>query len=140
MKKLFLAALLSTSMIAVSQEKEPKGEQLTLEQKTELKVKKMTLDLDLSEKQQQELKTLFLEEGKKTESKKSEMKAKKEKGEKPTAEEKFEMKSKMLDKQIEMKGKLKKILTPEQMSKLEKTKEDRPQGMYKRAKKIEHKK
>ena len=42
----------------------------------------MTLDLDLNSKQQQELKTLFLEEGKKMESKKEEMKAKKEKKEK----------------------------------------------------------
>lgn len=141
MKKLFLAAFLSISMMAVSQKREQKGnDQFTLEQKTELKVKKMTLDLDLNAKQQQELKSLYLEEGKKMEGKKKEMIAKREKGEKLNADEKFAMKSNMLDKQIEMKSKLKKILTPEQMSKFEETKKDRPKKMQKRERKMEPKK
>ncbi|WP_430400206.1 Spy/CpxP family protein refolding chaperone [Flavobacterium sp.] len=132
MKKLFLAALLSLSMITVAQEEGHGGDQLTVEQRTELKIKKMTLDLDLNSKQQQELKTLFLEEGKKMESKKEEMKAKREKKEKLTAEERFELKNKMLDKQIEMKAKMKKILTPEQMSKFEKMKDNKPNRMQKK--------
>ena len=136
MKKLFLAVLLSVTMIAVSQKREHKGEnQLTLEQKTELRVKKMTLELDLNANQQKELKALFLDEGKKMEGKKAEMKARKEKGEKPTVEEKFERKNKMLDKQIEMKVKLKKILTPEQMVKFEKTNKHKPKRMNKRGEK-----
>ncbi len=141
MKKLFLAALLSVSMIAVSQKREQKGDdQLTIEQRTELKVKKMTLDLDLNAKQQKELTALYLEEGKKMEGKRAEMKSKKEKEEKPSKEERFEMKNKRLDNQIEMKAKLKKILTPEQMEKFEKMKEDKPNRMQKRERKSEPKK
>ena len=141
MKKLFLAALLSVSMIAVSQKREQKGDdQLTIEQRTELKVKKMTLELDLNTKQQKELTALYLEEGKKMEGKRAEMKSKKEKEEKPSKEERFAMKNKRLDNQIEMKGKIKKILTPEQMEKFEKMKEDRPNKMQKRERKAEPKK
>lgn len=132
MKKLFLAVLLSFSILTIAQERDNKRDQLTLEQKTELRVKKMTLELDLNTKQQQELKSLFLEEGKKMEGKKKEMKAKKENEEKLTSEERFEMKNKMLDKQIEMKAKLKKILTPEQMSKFEKMKDNKPNRMHKK--------
>ena len=139
MKKLFLAALLSFSFLAIAQEKNQKRDELTTEQRTELKVKKMTLELDLNTKQQQELKVLFLEEVKKMEEKKKKMKEKKEKGEKPTADERFEMKNKMLDKQIEMKAKLKKILTPEQMSKFEKLKDSKPKRMHKKGRKIEPK-
>ena len=141
MKKLFLAALLSVSMIAVSQKREQKGDdQLTIEQRTELKVKKMTLELDLNAKQQKELTALYLEEGKKMEGKRAEMKSKKEKEEKPSKEERFAMKNKRLDNQIDMKGKIKKILTPEQMEKFEKMKEDRPNKMQKRERKAEPKK
>ena len=128
MKKLFLAALLSFSFLAIAQEKNQKRDELTTEQRTELKVKKMTLELDLNTKQQQELKVLFLEEVKKMEEKKKEMKEKKEKGEKPTADERFEMKAK-----------LKKILTPEQMSKFEKLKDSKPKRMHKKGRKIEPK-
>lgn len=141
MKKLFLAALLSISMIAVAQKREQRGDdQLTVEQRTELKVKKMTLELDLNAKQQKELTALYLEEGKKMEGKRAEMKSKKEKEEKPSKEERFEMKNKRLDNQIETKAKLKKILTPEQMEKFEKMKEDKPNRMQKRERKSEPKK
>lgn len=141
MKKLFLAALLSISMIAVAQKREQRGDdQLTVEQRTELKVKKMTLELDLNAKQQKELTALYLEEGKKMEGKRAEMKSKKEKEEKPSKEERFEMKNKRLDNQIETKAKLKKILTPEQMEKFEKMKEDKPNKMQKRERKMEPKK
>ncbi len=141
MKKLFLAALLSVSMIAVSQKREQKGDDhLTVEQRTELKVKKMTLDLDLNAKQQKELTALYLEEGKKIEEKRAEMKSKKENSEKPSKEERFEIKNKRLDNQIEMKAKLKKILTSEQMEKFEKMKEDKPNRMQKRERKMESKK
>ena len=85
----------------------------------------MTLDLDLDAQQQKEVKTIFLEQAKKREAKMAEMKAKREKGEKPSADERFEMKNEMLDNQIEMKAKMKKILKPEQYKKWEENQEEK---------------
>lgn len=120
MKKLILVAALVLSTLTFAQGKREKGERLTPEQQTELQVKKMTLDLDLDANQQKELKTIFTAQAKNKAVKMAEMKAKKEKGEKPTADEKFAMKNSMLDHQIENKAQMKKILKPEQFQKWEK--------------------
>ena len=85
----------------------------------------MTLELDLDEKQQKEIKTILVEQSKKRETKIAEMKAKKEKGEKPTADERFAMKNEMLDNQIAMKAKMKRILKPEQFAKWEEKQSER---------------
>lgn len=139
MKKLILITALALSTLTFAQEKRAKKERLTPEQQTELQVKKMTLDLDLNAKQQKEVKTILLEKAKKREAKMAEFKANRTKGQKPTAEEKFEMKNKMLDEQIEMKAEMKKILTKEQFTKWEVKKENNKQKMtqkrYNRAKK-----
>ena len=63
----------------------------------------------------------------------------KEKTEKPTSDEMFAMKSKMLDEQIAMNSKMKKILSPEQFKKWDEMKKHhregirkhRPQGIHK---------
>ena len=123
MKKLILAVALVISSLTFAQER--RGEKLTPEQQSDLHVKKMTLDLDLNEVQQKEVKAILLEQAQKREAKMAEFKANKEKGEKPSADEKFEMKSKMLDEQIEMKAKIKKILTAEQYKKWEEKQEKR---------------
>ena len=125
MRKLILAMVLVMSTLTFAQDRKQGREKLTPEQQTELQVKKMTLDLDLDSKQQAELKTILLEQAKKRESKMAEMKAKKEKGEKPTSDERFEMKNEMLDNQIEMKAKMKKILKPEQYKKWEEIHNDK---------------
>lgn len=136
MKKLILAIVLVTT-ISFAQEKKGEGrnEQFTPEQQTELHVKRMTLNLDLDDKQQKEVKTLLLEQAKKREAKKAEMMAKREKGEKPTSDEKFAMKSEMLDEQIAMKAKMKKILKPEQFKKWEEMREERMEHRKDKAKK-----
>jgi hypothetical protein len=137
MKKLFLAIVLVTSSLSFAQDRKEQGkrEQFTPEQQTELHVKRMTLDLDLDDKQQKEIKALLLEQAKKREAKKAEMMAKREKGEKPTSDEKFAMKSEMLDNQIEMKAKMKKILKPEQFEKWEEMREERMEHRKDKAKK-----
>ena len=117
MKKLILAAVLVVSTLTFAQERGRKGEKLTPEQQTELQVKKMTLELDLDAKQQKEVKAILLENAKKRDAKMAEMKAKREKGEKPSADEKIAMKNEMLDNQIEHKDKMKKILKPKQFPK-----------------------
>ena len=61
MKKLIVAALLVVGLTTYAQEKEGRRagrEKLTLEQKVDLQVKKMTKDLDLNEKQTKDVRTL----------------------------------------------------------------------------------
>jgi hypothetical protein len=115
MKKLIVTIVLVISSLSFAQEKS----KLSPEQQTELQVKKMTLDLDLDANQQKELRTILLENAKKREAKKMALKEKMSKGQKPTTDEQFEMKSKMLDDKIEHKAQLKKILKPEQFQKWE---------------------
>lgn len=94
-------------------------ESLTPEQQTELQVKRMTLHLDLTTKQQEELKKIVLENTKKREVKKAEMQAKRAEGQQPTSEERFALQNQRLDNQIAMKAELKKILSKEQLEKWE---------------------
>ena len=132
MKKMILASALVATTLTFAQDRKQGREKLTPEQQTELQVKKRTLDLDLDAKQQKEIKTILLEQAKKREAKMAEMKAKREKGEKPSADEKFEMKNKMLDNQIENKAQMKKILKPEQFAKWEEKQSDRKKNQSER--------
>ena len=87
------------------------------EQIAELKTKKLTLLLDLSESQQQKISQLELEAAK---SRKSKMDGK-ERGEKLSDEERFNRHSERLDKQIAHKKSMKSILNKEQYEKWEKS-------------------
>ena len=135
MKKLILAIALVMTTLTFAQDRKQGREKLTPEQQTELHVKKMTLDLDLDEKQQKEIKTILVEQSKKREAKIAAMKAKREKGEKPTADERFAMKNEMLDNQIAIKAKMKKILKPEQLTKWEEKQADRKERIEKKVEK-----
>ena len=135
MKKMILAIALVATTLTFAQERKARGEKLTPEQQTELQVKRMTLELDLDEKQQKEIKTILVEQSKKRETKVAAMKAKKEKGEKPTADERFAMKNEMLDNQIAMKARMKKILKPEQFTKWEEKQADRKERIEKKVEK-----
>ena len=80
----------------------------------------MTLTLDLSEKQQNQIKPLISAQ---IASKKGEMLKRKEyraAKKKPSADEIFEMKNKQLDNRIAFKSKMKDILNKEQFEKFEK--------------------
>lgn len=139
MKKVFAVALMLVGLTTFAQERGGKREHLSPEKQTELQVKKMTLDLDLNEKQQKEVKSILLVEAKKREARKAEREARKESQEKASKEERFEMKSKMLDNQIAMKEKMKGILSPDQMKKWEASKENRQEKMKERKRKMKHK-
>ena len=130
MKKLIVTIVLVISSLSFAQEKS----KLSPEQQTELQVKKMTLDLDLDANQQKELRTILLENAKKREAKKMALKEKMSKGQKPTTDEQFEMKSKMLDDKIEHKAQLKKILKPEQFQKWEQHQENRTKNLNQKRK------
>ena len=130
MKKLFIIALLMVGTIIIAQERNRKHqgnemEQFTPEQKSQLMLKKMTLELDLNDSQQKEMSTIISDNVAKKEAHKAEMKAMKEKGVKPTNDERFAMHMKMLDEQIATKKRMEKILNAKQFEKWTSLKEDR---------------
>ncbi len=131
MKKVFLAVLMLVGITTFAQEKMEKKQKLTPEQQVELQAKKMKLDLDLNDKQVTEVKKLLLEQAKKREAKKVEFQTKKADSKKPTSDEIYAMKNKMLDEQIAHKAEIKKILTPEQYKKWEENREEGKDRMKK---------
>jgi protein CpxP len=138
MKKLFLAALLVVGMTTFAQERRASNEKMTAEQKVELQVKKMKLDLDLNDKQTADIKKIVAEQVKKREAKRAEFEAKRAKDVKPTQEEMFQNKSQMLDEQIAMKSELKKVLNADQFSKWEKIQAEKKENMKDRMGKRRH--
>jgi periplasmic protein CpxP/Spy len=122
MKKIILMTFLMAGMTIIAQPRNNKHhgngmEEFTPEQRSELQVKKLTLELDLNESQQKDIKAFIADKNAKMEAHKTAMKAMKEKGLKPTKEERFAMKSKMLDEQIASKKRMEKILNPKQFEK-----------------------
>ena len=135
MKKLLLVATIVLSTLTFAQERTTKEERLTPEQQTELKVKQMTLDLDLTAKQQGELKTIILAQAQKRQAEIVAKEKTRVKGQKRSANERFEMKNKMLAEQIEMKAQMKQTLSAEQFSKWEAKKENSASKMKENRKK-----
>lgn len=139
MKKLFVLALLM--MVSTAVFAQPgKRDQLTAEQRVDLRVKKMTLDLNLNDAQQKEIKALMTEQQTKFEKARETRKAAKESEAKRTSEERYKMQSDMLDEQIAHKAKMKKILSAEQFDKWEKSQHERKGKMQERAGKYREKK
>lgn len=103
----------------------------TAEQRTELKVKHLTLKLDLTDKQQKEMQKVVLNQEKEKEQAMVQHKANKEVGKKPTDDERYAMMSKRLDNQIAMQKEIKKILTPEQYQKFEMQREKKQEKFKK---------
>lgn len=122
---LVFAFTLTTQAQKKGKRNNDKGSRLTVEQFSNLAVKKMTLALDLSDKQQGEVKTLISAQAA---AKKAAMQSRKENREankKPSADEIYEMKSKQLDNQIAFKNKMKNILNKDQFEKFEKMRKGR---------------
>jgi thiol:disulfide interchange protein len=112
----------------------------TIEQQTNLKVKQMTLALDLSDKQQRQITPLLKAEitAKHTFMKKRKV-AKKEK-KRPTSNEIYAMKIQMLENQIAMRSSMKDFLNPDQFQEFKKRQKSRM--IKKKSKKLdkEHRK
>lgn len=138
MKKLFIAALLVVGMTSFAQERKARPEraqmeQMTPEQRNQLHLKKLTLELDLNASQQKEMSKIIAEQSAKREAKMAERKATKDSDKKQlTSDELFAKKSKMLDEQIVMKERMKKILSADQYKKWDDMKDKRHHGMKKR--------
>jgi protein CpxP len=139
MRKLVLVAALVVSTLTFAQERGKKGKNLTPEQQVELHVKKMSKDLNLDANQQEQVKSILLENTKKREAKKAELKARRDKGEKLSKDEKATLENQMLDNQTEHKAQMKKILSAEQYikweEKFEKRSEKREERKHERKEK-----
>ncbi|WP_298154396.1 hypothetical protein [Flavobacterium sp.] len=140
MKKMIAMAILMTGMVSFAQQKpatqrneRPPVEKLTPEQRKELRLKQLTLKLDLNASQQKEMATVIAEMDAKRDAARENFKKQKDSGKKLTADERYALKNKMLDEQIALKARLKKFLNEEQMKKWEKIKDDRKQNFKKRA-------
>ena len=106
----------------------------TTEQKVELAVKKMTLALDLTAKQQKEVSPLLAAQIQERETHmKQRMEARKT-GKRPSKDELFAMQSKHLDNQIAFKNRMKNILDKKQFERFEKMTHARKKEMKGRVK------
>ena len=137
MKKLIVIALLiiGTTIVAQERNKRHQGdkmEQFTPEQQSQLMLKKMTLELDLNEAQQKEMSAIISDKIAKKEAHKAEMEVRKGKGVRPTNDERFAMKMKMLDEQIASKKRMEKILNAKQFEKWTSLNEDRRENRQER--------
>lgn len=129
MKKIIVLALLivGTTIVAQQRNRQAQGnkmEQFTTEQKSQLMLKKMTLELDLNDAQQKDMSAFISDKIAKKEAQKAERKAMKEKGVRPTKDERFAMAMKMMDDKIASKKSMQKILNAKQFEKWTALKED----------------
>jgi protein CpxP len=135
MKKVFLAALLVVSLTTFAQEGRKPGskraemEKMTSEERGELRLKRLTEILKLNEKQQKEVGVILVEQQQKREKALAEFKSMKEKGTKPTAEDRASRAKQRQEDQKATTEKLHKILTPEQMKKWSEIKERNKERM-----------
>ena len=118
MKKLFVVALLLVGTSTFAQERMGENnDKLTPEQRVNLQVKKLTKELNLSDKQAQELKEIVVKEIEQREGRKAEIQARKAEKKKMASEELNARKLKFEEEKMQTEERMKKILTPEQFSK-----------------------
>lgn len=119
MKKVFIAALLFVGMISFAQDANQKPqrdqkEKLTPEQRSEKYLQKLTSDLNLDQKQQEQVKQLLAERNAKAEKFRD---ARKDSKTKPTAEEREAFKKEMKAEKESNDAKMKAILNADQYTK-----------------------
>ena len=133
MKKLLVIALALFTLNGVAQEKRKKSsdrkermslrKDMTPKDIADLKSKKLTLQLDLTDAQQRKVHQLILKQAESNQSLRKAHKADNdEKREKPSKEERVKKQNLKLDKMIALKREMKTILTAEQYAKFEKMK------------------
>ncbi|WP_438973353.1 hypothetical protein [Polaribacter sp.] len=116
-----LAFLFVVTFTANAQQKrENRRPNFSVEQKTELAVKKLVLTLDLSEKQKNKVTPLILEQITKREATTKERRRVRAQNEKPSTDKVFEMQNNQLQSKIDFKNKMKQILDAEQFERFQK--------------------
>lgn len=103
-------------------EKRELRKDLTPQDIASLKSKKLTLQLDLSDKQQKKVYNIILKQAEDHQKLRKERIANRSEDSKPTKEELVAFQNKRLEKQIELKREMKAILSAEQYAKFEKMK------------------
>lgn len=136
MKKLIALAVLLIGFSTFAQKparnlRKENLEQMTSQQRNELRIKKLTLDLSLNSTQQKEMGKIIAEMEAKKEAFQKERLAKKEAEKKATNDELFAMRIKLLDEQIATKERVRKILDAEQFKKWEKIQDKRMEKIAK---------
>ncbi|MCI9843465.1 hypothetical protein [Flavobacterium pectinovorum] len=133
MKKLFIAALLFVGITSFAQDGEmdanqrpprEQRERLTPEQRNEKQLKKLTADLTLDAKQQEQVKQLLAERNTKSEKLRETRKEQREKGTKLTDAQKETFKKEMTAEVEANDAKMKGILTADQYIKWKKNQEE----------------
>lgn len=132
MKKVAIILVLSIGFLTSAFGQEKTSEKMTAEQKTELHLKKMTLKLDLSSEQAKQIKPLLLEQVRERKAMKEKRKSLKNSNKKLTADERFAIKSALLDKKIAFKKEMKRILNEKQYEKFERKANQKVKKMKKR--------
>ena len=135
MKKLVMILIAVATLQASAQDQKREMKRQNMESKTpyspeemaQLQTKKMTLHLDLDDKQQKEMSAVLLKQAKLRQSKREAYfeSMKKEEKKSLSKEERFKMANERLDNQIETKKTMKTILSIEQFDKWEKMNEQR---------------
>ncbi len=135
MKKILIIVLILSSFSITAQERKrdvkmsERPERIhdlkdfSVEEIATIKSKKMALQLDLDASQQAKIKALLLEQSKhrKNRMEQRQMQMEKTKNEKISKEERFKMLNNGLDEKIDMRNKIKEILTKDQFEKLMET-------------------
>ena len=116
-----LVALFTISTFAQKQQRKQQRPDFTVEQMAELQTKKMTLQLDLSEQQQQQILEINKRKAADRKQKMEVRKVAKEADKKPTSDEIFKMKNEKMDKMIAHKAEMKNILNETQFETWEKS-------------------
>jgi len=134
MKNLVIAVLMITALNLSAQPFQKNNERpnFTPDQIAELQTKKMTLHLELTEKQQQQILQINKKNAEERKQKMEAHKALREKGEKPSSEELFKIKSGRLDSQIANQKEMKSILTEKQFETWKKSRKHRVHKIKKR--------
>lgn len=122
MKKLIIAVLLVVGMTSMAQNGNGKpqraeNEKLSPEQRNQMHLKRMTSDLNLNAKQQEQVGHLFAEHSEKRDALKAKRDANRMNQERPSDEERIAHRNQMLEEKKAFDTKMKSILSPEQYEK-----------------------
>lgn len=137
MRKLGILLILTLGVVHVTegqQRRKLRKAKFTTEQKVELAVKKMTLALDLTSKQQKEVAPLLAKQIKNREAHQQKRMEARKTEKRPTAEEMFAIQSQRLDNQIVFKKNMKTILNKGQFERFKKMNHQRNKEMKERLK------
>jgi thioesterase domain-containing protein len=139
MKKVVAVVMVLIGMSSFAQKPAGEGEKFTTAQRVNLRLKKLTLTLDLTDAQARQLKPIVQEQAEKRKAKQEMRKAMQASGKKPTADARYEMQMARLDEQIALNKKVKSILNEKQYEQWKKSQMHRKHGKRGKHKKGAHK-